>query len=467
MKVFYILLFLTCVIACSFVNSPALDLPEFPLEEPQAEEYVANIIQNLYPNLDCSLFLLKTAKVQACSNFFSASIKITRGMLNTIENEAELACLLGHEIGHYVLKHGERHGKVGFGSVLSGALNVAGVHSQVGDEIINQGDKLYTSWHGRELEEQADRYGAELAAKAGYNPYAFCDLFERLSGEVDMDLFYRLKKINGTHPALDRRAKALAQYLQKKGYSLDKGEVKGREYRNAMSRVYKIRTGESGNNNRGDDDTDFMQEDIFNDENPCRFSGMSDNEKKVMAALLVEQTDWLDYGQNASEFEVILNIGNNRMLDKGEDWMSGSDILTKLAGIFYDNEIPYAGKTQTDKYGNVILMKPVLENNFNWITLCDYLDGKSGGERKSNKIRVSAAARTLQKFLKGQLKTVKFPKDYLYAGHNLKELKLSDGRTVSIRTSLSKEIITKRKEKGIIGVPDYMYLKKTLNGKYE
>lgn len=182
------------------------------------------------------LSVLKTSRVQAFTDF-TQEIYITRGMLNMIDNEDELACLIGHEIGHHIGKSWERRKDNWQGQVLSKALSVLGADLQWQNQILSQEKDIYEHGWGQEIESEADRIGADFAAKAGYDPYALCDLFERLSKKVNMDLLYRVRKLKGTHPALDARAAALKAYLRSKGHVPGKIKHQTEDYRHAIAIV--------------------------------------------------------------------------------------------------------------------------------------------------------------------------------------------------------------------------------------
>ncbi|MCL1972588.1 MAG: M48 family metalloprotease [Endomicrobia bacterium] len=231
---------------------------------PKTNAYLDGMLGNLasYAKVnkdEFRIFVVRTALVQGMASWggyaIYTEIKITRGMFNMIYDEAELASLIGHEIGHYVL-HRQREKEKPLMS-KSDKTKAAG---SVTDVVLDgskykgivkkqQNEILTTNWN-REEEKAADKYGAELAAKAGYDPYAFCDLFERLAGRVDLGLMYRLQKIDGSHPALDDRAKSLREYLKKKGYKEGEGKRNRQEYLDGMSEIFAIRTGEGGKENK-------------------------------------------------------------------------------------------------------------------------------------------------------------------------------------------------------------------------
>lgn len=207
---------------------------------------------------------LKTAWVQGTANYLTGEIQITRGMLNMIFNEAELACLIGHEIGHHMLGHAEERFSESrfhdYQKIFSKVLDEAGGRSEWHAWLEHQLNEVAVSGWSESREEEADRFGAMLAAKAGYDPYAFVDLFERLARQVEMDLGYRLKQLKGTHKALDVRARNLEAFLQKKGYERGQGKRNYVEYMESLAVLHTIRSHEADQGRPGDDA--FMEEHI-------------------------------------------------------------------------------------------------------------------------------------------------------------------------------------------------------------
>src|SRR5690554_804688 len=115
-------------------------------------------------------------------------IAINRGLLYELNNEAELAAVLGHEVVHSAARHGAQSMERGMlmqGALMATAIaassnEYAGVivgGAQVGAQLISQG-------YGREAEREADLYGTRYLAQAGYDPQAAVSLqeaFVRLS----------------------------------------------------------------------------------------------------------------------------------------------------------------------------------------------------------------------------------------------------------------------------------------------
>jgi Zn-dependent protease with chaperone function len=120
-------------------------------------------------------------------------IFITRGALETMRSEAELACFLGHEIAHVTARHGLQemeHRKI---QIKSGnavdAMNRAFGEEEIDEDIAHLEEVAILSYQriftGRlsEYEEEADALGLLYATRAGYNPVAMVDFLKRLKAK--------------------------------------------------------------------------------------------------------------------------------------------------------------------------------------------------------------------------------------------------------------------------------------------
>ncbi|GAB4121435.1 MAG: M48 family metalloprotease [Sideroxydans sp.] len=102
-------------------------------------------------------------------------VYITRGIMAYLNSEAELAAVLGHEIGHVTARHGVRQqsaaqaANIGISlvSILVPELNNQGFH-----DVSNLLGGALLSGYGREHELESDRLGAQYLARAGYDPQA-------------------------------------------------------------------------------------------------------------------------------------------------------------------------------------------------------------------------------------------------------------------------------------------------------
>lgn len=116
-------------------------------------------------------------------------VYVTRGLLALAGDEAQLAGVLGHEIGHVVAGHSalrrERATTASLG-LLAGVigLSVLGVDPQAAGALMNAGQAAaggYLASYSRAEELEADDLGVRYLAQAGYDPYAQAEFLERLT----------------------------------------------------------------------------------------------------------------------------------------------------------------------------------------------------------------------------------------------------------------------------------------------
>jgi Zn-dependent protease with chaperone function len=114
---------------------------------------------------------------------------INRGMLQAAKNEGEVAGVLAHEISHVALRHGTAQAgkatKYQVGSILgqiAGAVlgGVAGQAISLGSQI---GFSAGFMRYGREYERQADLLGAQMMARAGYDPRDMAAMFQTIQSK--------------------------------------------------------------------------------------------------------------------------------------------------------------------------------------------------------------------------------------------------------------------------------------------
>ena len=110
-------------------------------------------------------------------------VYITRGIMNYLNNEAELEAVLGHEIGHVCARHPVRQQSKstlsGIGAaavgIFTGSADLAGLANYAGAALV--------SGYGRDQELEADRLGAEYLVKTGYSPGHMVDVVRLLKNQ--------------------------------------------------------------------------------------------------------------------------------------------------------------------------------------------------------------------------------------------------------------------------------------------
>ena len=113
-------------------------------------------------------------------------IYITRGLLAYLNTEAELAAVLGHEIGHVTARHSVRQYSsaqlANIGAVL-GSIFIPGMNSAAGSQLTQLFGTALLRGYGRDMELEADRLGAEYLALTGYEPTAMLDVIAVLKNQ--------------------------------------------------------------------------------------------------------------------------------------------------------------------------------------------------------------------------------------------------------------------------------------------
>jgi beta-barrel assembly-enhancing protease len=158
-------------------------------------------------------------------------IAVNRGLLTELNNEAELAAVLGHEIVHALARHGAQAQERG--TLLQGTLAAAQIGAAIGgmDEPTaglvlggaGVGAQLISTRYGRDAELQSDLYGTRLLKAAGYDPAAAITLqetFVRLSEGRDSSW---LEGLFASHPPSRERVARNRETAAKLGAGGDLG----------------------------------------------------------------------------------------------------------------------------------------------------------------------------------------------------------------------------------------------------
>lgn len=122
-------------------------------------------------------------------------IYTTRQLVGLMNNEAELAGVLGHEVGHVAARHSQRRQQTAqknsiigaAGAILSGILlGDSGIGNSISKGFL-QGSQLLTLKFSRSQELQADELGIEYLTKAGYDPRAMATVLQSLAAQNALD----------------------------------------------------------------------------------------------------------------------------------------------------------------------------------------------------------------------------------------------------------------------------------------
>jgi len=187
-------------------------------DDPELQAYVDKIGQRLaavsdMPDLEFTFTVLDAPEINAFATP-GGFIYVNRGLLAYLNSEAELAGVIGHEIAHVTARHHARRKTAGVtGKVLSTTAYVLSGSSAIYEASEMYGAELI-SGYGRDMELEADGFGAEYMYRAGYEPEALLDVIGVLKNQ---EQFMRLKAreagksgttyhgLYATHPRNDKR----------------------------------------------------------------------------------------------------------------------------------------------------------------------------------------------------------------------------------------------------------------------
>ena len=169
----------------SFKTSPLL------VRDPALNGYVMKIVCKLAKDhcADVRLYILDLPYFNAAMSP-NGALQVWTGLLLRAQNEAQLACVLGHEISHYQLRHtlAEWHRAVNAtGAMAVLAIVTAGAGVGLLGVLASVGAAGSIMSFSRDEEREADAHGQDLAAAAGYDPAECAGLWKEQLAEQDAE----------------------------------------------------------------------------------------------------------------------------------------------------------------------------------------------------------------------------------------------------------------------------------------
>jgi predicted Zn-dependent protease len=191
------------------------------IDDPTIAEYVNRVGQNLVRNSDAKVpFTIKVLDSEEVNAFAlpGGFFFVNAGLILKADTEAELAGVMGHEIAHVAARHGTRNATRGqIAQIGMIAASIAMPYGWTG-YAIRQGAGMAIPLgfltFSRANEREADHLGLQYMYKAGYDPAAFVDFFEKIES-LEKRKPGSLAKVFSTHPMTDDRIKAAQEEIQK------------------------------------------------------------------------------------------------------------------------------------------------------------------------------------------------------------------------------------------------------------
>jgi predicted Zn-dependent protease len=190
------------------------------VDDPIIAEYVNRVGQNIVRNSDAKVpFTIKVLDSEEVNAFAlpGGFFFVNSGLILKADTEAELAGVMAHETAHVACRHGTRQATRGelmeigliAGSIFTGYGWTGYAVRQLGSLAIPMTMLVFT----RGMERQADYYGLQYMYKAGYDPVAFVDFFEKIE-TMEKKKPGAVAKVFATHPMDEDRIKAAEREIQ-------------------------------------------------------------------------------------------------------------------------------------------------------------------------------------------------------------------------------------------------------------
>ncbi|MPY23441.1 M48 family metalloprotease [Shewanella psychropiezotolerans] len=190
------------------------------------------------PNLPWSFAVMDDMSINA----FAAPggyVVITKGLLLRLNNEAELAGVLGHEISHVLRRHHLNALKKASG--MSALTDITSVVLTAKEEdtqslkLVTAGTEIYIRGLDKEDEFESDAMGVVLAARAGYDPYGLPAVLHSLQminpDDAGMAMMFK------THPSLDDRLSRLDGVMARGFEQFDKSPAVESRFNRALANI--------------------------------------------------------------------------------------------------------------------------------------------------------------------------------------------------------------------------------------
>jgi tetratricopeptide (TPR) repeat protein len=201
----------------------ALNASGVLLEDMALQTYLNQIVRNLQPDdlpakMSFNVRVVRDPYLNAFA-FPSGTIYLHTGLLARMDNEAQLAALLAHEMAHCT----QRHALQAFRSIKARSGFMASVQHTLARLTMVQD----VTGFNRDFETEADVVGLDYMVSADYDPYEALRLFEHLKEEIEYE---QIKEpyFFGTHPKVQARIDTIRRLLETT-YADKHGGIKNRE----------------------------------------------------------------------------------------------------------------------------------------------------------------------------------------------------------------------------------------------
>lgn len=188
---------------------------------PKVAAYVDGIARRIVgaadrerPGVGWKLFVIDDGKTANAFATPGGRIYVYSGLLLQARNEAEVAGVLGHEMGHVVARHTARQLVAAKGLELVASMALGQKPNEIAALTAALAGKGTMLAYGREMEREADTHGVRYAAAANYDPDALATFFEMLATKGDVP---ELLAFLSTHPPSAERVRNIRATIAQTG----------------------------------------------------------------------------------------------------------------------------------------------------------------------------------------------------------------------------------------------------------
>ena len=186
------------------------------VDDPMITEYVNRVGQNIVLHSDAKIpFTIRVIDSDEVNAFAlpGGFFYVNKGLLLVADNEAEVAGVMAHEIGHVAARHAlenQTKGTLLEYLAMGTSIFLGGIPGMIYQNTAGLGLLGIFMKFSRSAEEEADKLGVQYMYAAGYDPSAMATMFEKLEAKNKKKPGF-ISKAFASHPAPpDRRASALA-----------------------------------------------------------------------------------------------------------------------------------------------------------------------------------------------------------------------------------------------------------------
>lgn len=202
-----------------------IDSTQKALRMPTVQRYVervaAPLIENALVDRPGVQYRLTVLDDASQINAFAAPggfIYVYTGLLIAADDEAELAGVLAHEIGHIVGRHSANQLASQYGIQVLTSIALGQEADAAAGQIANIASQLGSARFSRDDERQADRYGVRYTTASGYDPAGLLSFFEKLKA-AEGGRRSSVEKLLSSHPATDDRIRTIQALIERNGTS--------------------------------------------------------------------------------------------------------------------------------------------------------------------------------------------------------------------------------------------------------